>query len=115
MMNWIQGNPLGRKFKALVTHDGVFSTLDQYSSEELWVSLKSVCITRAMTSTNPSKFPQHDFNGTIWNNRSNYERWDPAKLAKNWETPHLVVHSDLDYRLPIAEGMSLFNVLQERG
>lgn len=25
MMNWIQGHDLGRKFKAIVTHDGVFS------------------------------------------------------------------------------------------
>lgn len=25
MINWIQGNALGRKFKALVCHDGIFS------------------------------------------------------------------------------------------
>jgi dipeptidyl aminopeptidase/acylaminoacyl peptidase len=36
MVNWIQGHDFGRKFKALVTHDGVFSTLNQYSSEELF-------------------------------------------------------------------------------
>jgi hypothetical protein len=35
MMNWIQGNDLSRKFKALFTHDGIFSTLSQYASEEL--------------------------------------------------------------------------------
>lgn len=27
----------------------------------------------------------------------------------------LIIHSDLDYRLPVAEGISLFNILQERG
>jgi dipeptidyl aminopeptidase/acylaminoacyl peptidase len=26
LVNWIQGNPLGREFKALVCHDGVYST-----------------------------------------------------------------------------------------
>jgi hypothetical protein len=36
MTNWIQGHDLGRKFKALVTHDGVTSTLSNYASEELW-------------------------------------------------------------------------------
>lgn len=36
MMNWIQGNPLGRKFKALVTHDGTFVADSKISSEELW-------------------------------------------------------------------------------
>lgn len=36
MMNWIQGNPLGRKFKALVTHDGTFVADAKISTEELW-------------------------------------------------------------------------------
>lgn len=96
MVNWIQGHNLGRKFKALVTHDGSTSTLNQYASDELW-------------------FMQHDFNGTLWDNRDNYERWDPLMHAKEFATPHYVVHSSLDYRLPESEGIMLFNVLQERG
>jgi dipeptidyl aminopeptidase/acylaminoacyl peptidase len=96
MMNWIQGQPLGRKFKALVTHDGVFSTLNQFSSEELY-------------------FPIHDFGGTLWENRSGYEKWDPAKYVKDWNTPHLIIHNELDYRLPISEGLAAFNCLQTKG
>jgi dipeptidyl aminopeptidase/acylaminoacyl peptidase len=96
MTNWIQGHDLGREFKALVTHDGSTSTLNQYASEELW-------------------FMQHDFNGTLWDNRDNYERWDPISHAKEFATPHFVVHSSKDYRLPVSEGVMLFNVLQERG
>lgn len=96
MTNWIQGHDLGRKFKALFTHDGVFSTLAQYSSEELW-------------------FPQHDFNGTLTDNWDNYARWNPANHTDQWATPHLIVHNELDYRLPISEGLSVFNVLQEKG
>ncbi|KAI9845842.1 MAG: hypothetical protein M1837_004523 [Sclerophora amabilis] len=93
---WIQGQPLGRKFKALVTHDGVFSTINQYSSEELW-------------------FPNHDFCGTLWDQRAVYERWDPSRFTGNWATPHLIIHNELDYRLPISEGLAAFNVLQQRG
>lgn len=96
MVNWIQGHPLGRKFKALVTHDGVFSTLNQYSSEELF-------------------FPHHDFGGTLWENRKGYEKWDPARYLENWATPHLIIHNELDYRLPISEGLAPFNVLQTKG
>ncbi|CAG8975482.1 hypothetical protein HYALB_00004800, partial [Hymenoscyphus albidus] len=96
MVNWIQGHPLGRKFKALVTHDGVFSTLNQYSSEELF-------------------FPHHDFGGTLWENREGYEKWDPAQHLKEWATPHLIIHNELDYRLPISEGLAPFNVLQTKG
>jgi hypothetical protein len=36
MINWIQGSPLGRKFKALVSHDGTFVADAKISTEELW-------------------------------------------------------------------------------
>ncbi|KAI9171626.1 Dipeptidyl-peptidase 5 [Paramyrothecium foliicola] len=95
MINWIQGHDLGRRFKCLVCHDGVFSTLNQWSTEELF-------------------FPEHDFEGTLWDNRPAYEKWDPAKHTGNWATPMLVIHNELDYRLPISEGLAMFNVLQAR-
>ncbi|KAK5170393.1 Dipeptidyl-peptidase 5 [Saxophila tyrrhenica] len=96
MMNWIQGHPLGRNFKALVSHDGVTTTFSDYGTEELW-------------------FIQHDFNGTIWDNRETYRLWDPLRFAKNFATPQFVVHNDLDYRLPVGEGIAMFNALQELG
>lgn len=96
MTNWIQGHDLGRQFKALVTHDGSTSTLNQYASEELW-------------------FMQHDFNGTLWDNRENYEQWNPIDYINEWATPHFVVHNTMDYRLPESEGIMLFNILQEKG
>ncbi|RVX69260.1 hypothetical protein B0A52_07236 [Exophiala mesophila] len=96
MTNWIQGHDLGRKFKALVTHDGVTNTVGNYATEELW-------------------FMQRDFNGTLWDNRDNYERFNPINHIANWSTPHFVIHNDLDFRLPVSEGIFLFNVLQERG
>ena len=36
MTNWIQGHDFGRKFRALICHDGIFSTPGMYGSEELW-------------------------------------------------------------------------------
>ncbi|KAL6159593.1 hypothetical protein ACJQWK_06153 [Exserohilum turcicum] len=96
MMNWIQGHPLGRKFKALVTHDGVFSMHGQMASEELY-------------------FPFHDLKGTLWNSPESWAKWDPSNYTKNWATPQLVIHSELDYRLTISEGLAAFNVLQSKG
>ncbi|KAI0009742.1 dipeptidyl peptidase [Xylariaceae sp. FL0662B] len=96
MINWIQGHPLGRKFRALVCHDGIFSTMSDWSTEELF-------------------FTVHDMGGTLWDCREGYERWDPAAFTGHWATPQLVVHSELDYRLPISEGLAAFNVLQTRG
>jgi len=95
MINWIQGHGLGRKFKALVCHDGIFSTLNQWATEELF-------------------FTEHDFGGTLWDNRKSYEKWDPARHTGQWQTPTLIIHSELDYRLPISEGLAMFNVLQAR-
>ncbi|KAI1107780.1 dipeptidyl peptidase [Jackrogersella minutella] len=95
MINWIQGHPLGRKFKALVCHDGIFSTLNNWATEELF-------------------FPAHDLGGALWENHDGYSRWDPAAHVGEWATPQLVIHSELDYRLPISEGLAAFNALQTR-
>lgn len=73
-MNWIQGHALGRKFKALVSHDGKINQFGAYATDELF-------------------FIQHDQNGTLWNNRENYAIWDPLTHAKNFSTPHFIAHS----------------------
>ncbi|KAL4779279.1 putative dipeptidyl-peptidase 5 [Aspergillus varians] len=98
MVNWIQGSDLGREFKALVTHDGTFVADAKISTEELF-------------------FMEREFNGTFWDSRDNYRRFDPSAPERilKFATPHLIIHNDLDYRLPVAEGLSLFNILQERG
>ena len=96
MMNWIQGHDLGRKLKAIVCHDGVFSMTGQLASEEQY-------------------FPIHDLGGPIWDRQDLYDKWDPSRFTKNWATPQLVIHNELDYRLTISEGLSAFNVLQMRG
>jgi dipeptidyl aminopeptidase/acylaminoacyl peptidase len=96
MMNWVQGNDLGRRLKALVTHDGVFSITGQLATEELY-------------------FPEHEFGGMFWDNKEEWEKWDPASKTENWSTPQLIIHSEKDYRLTVAEGLAAFNVLQRKG
>ncbi len=95
MTNWIQANDLGRKFKALVTHDGISNTEGAWASEELW-------------------FIRHDYNGTYWTSDA-YTQWNPQGRAQHFATPHFVVHNSLDYRLPESDGISLFNLLQTQG
>ncbi|OXV10489.1 hypothetical protein Egran_01751 [Elaphomyces granulatus] len=93
MVNWIQGHPLGRKFKALVTHDGIFNMVSQLASDEQY-------------------FPTHDMGGPLWKVPEEWAKWDPSRFTRNWATPHLIIHNELDYRLTIAEGLAAFNVLQ---
>ncbi|KAF3934599.1 hypothetical protein ABW20_dc0101365 [Dactylellina cionopaga] len=96
MINWIAGQPLGKKFKTLVCHDGIFNTLNMYATEELW-------------------FIDHDFNGQIFDHRHHFERWNPLGNVKNWTTPMMIIHSSKDYRIPISEALAAFNVLQIKG
>lgn len=96
MTNWIQSNPLGKEFKALVTHDGIVNTYAAWATEELW-------------------FIRHDYNGSAWDPQAAYQKWNPWNHISNWTTPHFVVHNTLDYRLPESDGLALFNALQARG
>ncbi len=99
MINWIEGhnNDPRFQFKVLVSHDGVYNLTSMYgATEELW-------------------FPEWEFKGTPWTNPAMYERWSPHKFVNNFKTPILVIHSDLDYRVPVGEGMQLFTAVQRKG
>ncbi len=95
MVNWILGH--SDRFKALVSHAGVFNLVSEWGvTEELW-------------------FPEWEFKGTPWENPEMYERWSPHRFAQNFKTPTLVSHGELDFRVPIGEGLQLFTTLQRRG
>lgn len=95
MVNWILGHT--NRFKALVSHAGLFNLESFYgATEELW-------------------FPDWEFGGAPWENPAMYERWSPHRFVKNFSTPTLVVHGELDYRVPVGEGFQLFTALQRRG
>ncbi|MEJ7575635.1 MAG: S9 family peptidase [Pyrinomonadaceae bacterium] len=99
MVNWILGhNDDPRfKFKTLVSHAGVFNLTSMYgATEELW-------------------FTEWEFKGSPWSNPEMYERWSPHRFVKNFKTPTLVTHGELDYRVPIGEGLQLFTALQRQG
>jgi dipeptidyl aminopeptidase/acylaminoacyl peptidase len=94
MIDWILGHT--DRFKALLTHDGVYNLESEYGvTEELW-------------------FPEWEFKGNPWDNPEQYEKWSPHRYAKNFKTPTLVSHGELDFRVPIDQGLQLFTVLQRK-
>lgn len=114
MINWIAGNPLGKKFRALVCHDGIFNTINMYATEELWFINHDVS---SFVNQNPKvkrKANTHtiQFKGQIFDHRHNFERWNPIGQVKNWSTPMFIIHSSKDYRIPISEALAAFNILQ---
>lgn len=67
-------------------------------------------------SSDEQYFPNHDLGGPYFtDHQETWEKWNPARFTANWSTPMLVIHNELDYRLPISEGLAMFNVLQEKG
>ncbi|MFN2492740.1 MAG: prolyl oligopeptidase family serine peptidase [Pyrinomonadaceae bacterium] len=99
MINWIEGhnNDPRFRFRVLVSHDGVYNLSSMYgATEELW-------------------FTDWEFKGTPWTNPAMYERWSPSNYVKNFNTPILIIHGELDYRVPIGEGLQLFTAVQRMG
>ncbi|MGO8795094.1 MAG: prolyl oligopeptidase family serine peptidase, partial [Candidatus Sulfotelmatobacter sp.] len=95
MANWVLGHT--DRFKCIVTHDGMFNAESVWgTTEELW-------------------FNNWEFKGTPYTNPEMYKKWSPSSAAKNFKTPTLVVHGQLDYRLDVSEGLQLFTTLQTMG
>jgi dipeptidyl aminopeptidase/acylaminoacyl peptidase len=99
MVDWILGhnNDPRFKFKALLSHAGVYNLTSMYgATEELW-------------------FVEWEFKGTPWSNPAMYQRWSPHMYVQNFNTPTLVTAGELDYRVPYTESLQLFTALQRKG
>jgi dipeptidyl aminopeptidase/acylaminoacyl peptidase len=95
MVYWMAGHT--DRFKVLVDHDGVFNAAAMAgTTEELW-------------------FTDWEFGGTPYDNRALYEKWSPLNFVKNWKTPMLIVHSQLDYRVDLSEGYQAFTAAKRMG
>jgi dipeptidyl aminopeptidase/acylaminoacyl peptidase len=95
MINWIAGHT--DRYRALVSHDGVFDLVSMYgSTEEIW-------------------FPEWEFKGPYWENPEMYDKWSPSRFVAGFKTPTLVVHGELDHRVPLEQGLGMFTALQRKG
>jgi dipeptidyl aminopeptidase/acylaminoacyl peptidase len=92
MINWILGHT--QRFKALVSHDGVYDQTGEFGgTEELW-------------------FPLWEMGGTPWDKPDDYRKWSPSTYAQDFHTPTLVVHGELDFRIPYSQALELFTALK---
>lgn len=87
-------------FSAFVAHAGIFNQEQMYMmTEEIW-------------------FPKWDNGGAPWDDNPVAKRHysnSPHKLVKNWNTPILITHGELDYRVPVEQGMAAFNAAKMLG
>ena len=92
MIDWILGHT--QRFKALVTHDGVYDLVSEFgATEELW-------------------FPLWEYGGAPWDKPDDYTKYSPSHYVTDFHTPTLVVHGEQDFRVPYTQGLQLFTALQ---
>jgi len=95
--NWLEGHNEDRMFAALISHAGDAEQWSAYgSTEELW-------------------FPDWEMYGTPWDNPKLYDKLSPIRYAKRFNTPMLLTHGDLDWRVPVTGSEQMFTALQRLG
>ncbi len=87
---------LGREhpFKSLLIHAPVYNMYSQMASD---------------FAVHATRF------GDYWDNPSIYNEISPHYYAGNFNTPALIIHGQLDYRVPVGQSFELFRTLQHRG
>ena len=97
LADWIATH--NNRFKAIISHAGVYDKVAMYATEELW-------------------FEEHDMQGTPWSNPESYRKWAPVTYAGElgkFKTPTLVICGERDYRVPYTQSLEFFNALQRQG
>ncbi len=96
MINWI-ASQWSDGFACLVNHAGIFDARAMYyTTEELW-------------------FEEWEYGGPHFESPGLYEKWNPSAYVSKWRTPMLVLHGQLDFRVPYSQGLATFTALQRRG
>jgi dipeptidyl aminopeptidase/acylaminoacyl peptidase len=96
-VDWIIGHT--NRFKAAVSHDGVFNLESMaFATEELW-------------------FPEWEFGGPPWSAaaRANFAKWSPHLFADRIRTPTLIITNELDFRVPVDQGLQMLTALRRNG
>lgn len=97
---WLAGNH-NKRFKAFFAHAGIFNLEAQYlETEEMW-------------------FANWDLGGPFWDKSNPVAQRSfansPHRFVDKWDTPIMISHGELDYRILASQGMMAFNAAQLRG
>ena len=88
-----------KRFKAFVSHCGVYNTIAEYgSTEEYW-------------------YPNKDYQGAPWDKPQppGYNKFSPHTMVDKWDTPILIITGANDFRIPYSQSLEAFNSAQLRG
>jgi dipeptidyl aminopeptidase/acylaminoacyl peptidase len=94
MVSWIAGHT--DRYAALVNHAGVYDLHLQFASD--YAGNRG-----------------YQYGGTPWENFDILNSQNPSQFAHNFKTPMLVIHGELDYRVPVAHGFLVYGIYKSMG
>jgi dipeptidyl aminopeptidase/acylaminoacyl peptidase len=97
---WLAGHH-NKRFKAFFSHAGIMNLEAQYlETEEMW-------------------FADWDLGGPYWDKTNKIAQQSfansPHLFVDKWDTPIMISHGELDYRILASQGMMAFDAAQLRG
>ncbi len=96
MVAWMNGHIKAGRYAAYVCHAGCYD----------WPSM--------MAGDAYTWFPK-ELGATPWDDPKKVANQSPSTYAAKMQTPTLVIHGALDYRVPDAQGLAYYNTLKMRG
>lgn len=95
MAAWAEGHT--DRFACIINHAGVNDFITQYGADATTYSFA------------------HVLGGMPWKDAEGMRKNDPMTYAKDFKTPMLILHGEMDYRVPYVNGTALYGVLQAKG
>ena len=96
MVAWMNGHVKPGRYQAYVCHAGCFDWTAMFADDAYTWHAKEV-------------------GAWYWDDRAKVDAQSPHAFAKAMQTPTLVIHGALDYRVPDAQGLAYYNTLKAKG
>lgn len=87
---------MDQRFKAAIVHAGVYDIGQQFASDAHW--------------SRPSAYGD-----APWTDPTRLNAWSPSQRVPAMTTPTLILHGEMDYRVPVTQGINLHGALSGKG
>ncbi len=87
---------LSDRFRAAVVHAGIYDLGQQFAADTHW--------------QRPAAY-----GAAPWQDPEHLSRWSPSRLVPAMNTPTLILHGEMDYRVPVTQGINLHGALSGKG
>ncbi len=87
---------LSPRFRAAIVHAGVYDIGQQFASDTHWAR-------------------ESAYGDAPWTDPVRLGTWSPSRFVPAMQTPTLILHGEIDYRVPVSQGINLHGALTGKG